>query len=298
MAGTDHLTDRIPKFSARNHFYVPPPEFNGCFTTFFRAQLTIEDGHTISDQLQPEWGSIRFVDGNLLTARLGDTAVTCPRFLASGPSSLPTHFEVGSSGLWGIGFLPLGWCRFLDVDARDLANITCDGEQHPAFAKFAQLADVLCDAEVDEQAQFEAIVDLMRRLMRETRDDEKVIGVHHAMVDETISTVSEFADASGLNIRSLERICHRYFGFTPKLLLRRQRFMRSLTTFMLLPEANWTDAMDEHYHDQAQFTREFRMFMGMSPTEYASLDHPLLTAFVQARARDRGSAAQTLDRPD
>ncbi|MEL7454759.1 MAG: helix-turn-helix domain-containing protein, partial [Pseudomonadota bacterium] len=97
--------------------------------------------------------------------------------------------------------------------------------------------------------------------------------------------------------RTLERVCRRYFGFTPKRLMRRQRFTRSLTTYMLHRGALWTEAMDEEYHDQAQFTREFTEFMTMTPSKYASLDHPILTSFVEARARVWGSAAQALDRP-
>jgi methylphosphotriester-DNA--protein-cysteine methyltransferase len=100
-----------------------------------------------------------------------------------------------------------------------------------------------------------------------------------------------------MSIRTLERMCMRYFGFSPKLLMRRQRFMRSLTSFMLQRGSRWTEAMDGDYHDQAQFTREFREFMTMNPSEYAALDHPILTSFMEARARIWGSAAQTLDPP-
>jgi hypothetical protein len=37
--------------------------------------------------------------------------------------------------------------------------------------------------------------------------------------------------------------------------------------------------------------------MGMSPGEYAALDHPILAAFMKERARVWGAAAQTLDPP-
>jgi hypothetical protein len=37
--------------------------------------------------------------------------------------------------------------------------------------------------------------------------------------------------------------------------------------------------------------------MTMSPSEYAALDHHILTSFMEARARIWGSAAQTLDPP-
>ena len=288
----------MPEYKVRSRFFAPPPEFDGCFTSFYHLDLTVEDGATISDHLQPEWAGLRFMCGSRPIARLGNTTVDHPRFAASGPSSLPTHFEIGSTRLWGVGLMPLGWCRLMDADAKSLANIVCDGEQHWAFAKFAPLTDVLCNPEVDDQAQFEVICGAMRGLMQPTRDDEKVMRVHRAMVDENLNSVAEFARESGLSTRSLERICSRYFGFTPKLLLRRQRFMRSLTTFMLHPNAKWTDAMDEHYHDQAQFTREFQTFMGMSPSAYAGIEHPILTAFVEARARIWGSPAQTLDKPD
>ena len=100
-----------------------------------------------------------------------------------------------------------------------------------------------------------------------------------------------------MSIRTLERVCHRYFGFTPKRLMRRQRFMRSLTSYMLHRGTRWTEAMDEEYHDQAQFTREFTEFMTMTPSAYAALDHPILASFMEARARIWGSAAQTLDPP-
>jgi len=109
--------------------------------------------------------------------------------------------------------------------------------------------------------------------------------------------VAALADASGMSTRTLERVCRRYFGFAPKLLMRRQRFMRSLTAFMLREGSRWTEAMDRDYHDQAQFTREFRQFMTMNPSDYAALDHPILSAFMEARAKIWGSAAQTLDRP-
>lgn len=298
MWGSQQNEGSEPEYNVRSRFFAPPPEFDGCFTTFYHLDLTVEDKATISDHLQPEWAGIRFLCGSLPTAQLGNFSVDRPRFVASGPSSLPTHFEIGTTRLWGVGFLPLGWCRFLDVEAASLANTIHDGEAHAAFAKFAPLTEILCDPSIDDQTQFEAISETMRRLMRETRDDDKVIRVHRAMVDENVASVTDFAEAAAVSIRTLERICGRYFGFAPKILLRRQRFMRSLTTFMLHPGGRWTDAMDQHYHDQAQFTREFHTFMGMPPSAYASMEHPILSAFVEARARIWGSPAQTLDKPD
>ena len=286
------------KRTIRSEFITPPPEFDGCFTSFYLFDLNVDDGGRIEDYLQPEWGNLRFFAGKPPISSLGEYSISDARFVATGPSSLPSAFKVGTARMWGIGLLPLGWARFMDVDAADLANVGGDGEKMPAFQKFASLCDVLCDASYSEDDQIAAMIDGMRKLMKPNRDEPKIMRVHKALMDVKLTSVAEFASEVAMSVRTLERVCSRYFGFPPKLLMRRQRFMRSLTTFLLHQGSNWTEAMDEHYHDQAHFTREFREFMTMNPTEYAALDHPVLAAFMAARARDYGSPAQTLDMPE
>jgi AraC-like DNA-binding protein len=223
--------------------------------------------------------------------------VTEARYVGTGPSSLPCRFTLGPVRMWGVGFLPLGWARFFDADASACANLICDGAAHPVFARFAGLTDVLCDPEATPGEQYDAIVAAMGQAMRPTRDDARIRRINTELVGGEHLSVHDLADACAMSIRTLERMCMRYFGFSPKLLMRRQRFMRSLTSFMLQRGSRWTEAMDSDYHDQAQFTREFREFMTMNPSEYAALDHPILTSFMEARARIWGSAAQTLDPP-
>lgn len=283
--------------TVKSQFLSPPGEFDGCFTTFYHLTLDVVDGGTIRDHLQPEWANIRFFAGSRPRARIADSAIDGPRYSATGPSSLPCEFELGSARMWGIGFLPLGWARFIDADARSLANVVCDGSQHPAFAKFDELSDVLCDPDVSMDEQYEVLFTTLGRLMRPNRDEPKIVAVHDALVSGAFTAVGDLADACAMSIRTLERVCGRYFGFTPKLLMRRQRFMRSLTSWMLHRGTRWTEAMDGDYHDQAQFTREFHEFMTMNPSEYAAIEHPILSSFMEARAKIWGSAAQTLDKP-
>jgi len=280
-----------------SRFHPPPERFEGCFTTFYQLDLDTGGGPPVEDYLQPEWGNVRFFTGALPVAEIGASRAEGTRFTATGPSSRPCRFRLGTSRMWGIGFLPKGWARLIETDAYDCANVVCDGERHPAFARFAPLARTLCDPEASLDEQYAAILEWMDALMRPNRDEIKIVRVHEALVSGECASVAELADAGGMSIRTLERVCRRYFGFTPKLLMRRQRFMRSLTAFMLCEGSRWTEAMDRDYHDQAQFSREFREFMTMNPSDYAALDHPILSAFMEARAKVWGSAAQTLDRP-
>ncbi|MEE1876657.1 helix-turn-helix domain-containing protein [Altererythrobacter litoralis] len=282
----------------RSRFFAPPEEFEGCFTSFYRLELDVEGDGRLRDYLQPEWGNIRFFCGVAPWSRMaGREPITDTNFTATGPSSHPTEFELGTVRMWGVGFLPLGWARYIDADAKELSDTVWDGTRHPVFRKFATLREVLCNPGASLEEQFDALCAAMRRLGRRHRDEATIVNLHRALVDEDLGSVAELADRAELTMRSLERICARHFGFTPKLLMRRQRFMRSLTSFMLHKGSKWTDVIDEHYHDQAQFTREFRAFMSMSPSEYAAQDHPILSSFIEARARMWGSPAQTLDRP-
>lgn len=300
--GTDRQAarrpDTVPSHRLTADFREPPAEFAGCFTTFYHLTLDMPQGAApLTDHLQPEWANIRFFCGTAPEAEIGASRVVGARFVATGASSLPCRFTLGPTRMWGVGFLPLGWARFVDADASACSNMVCDGAGHPAFARFAGLAEVLCDPEADVEEQYAALVTAMRAAMRPNRDELRIARVHAALVSGEHVAVHDLAEACAMSIRTLERICMRYFGFAPKLLMRRQRFMRSLTAFMLHRGSRWTDAMDAEYHDQAQFSREFREFMTMNPSEYAALEHPILTSFMEARARIWGSAAQTLDPP-
>ncbi|WP_336979356.1 helix-turn-helix domain-containing protein [Altererythrobacter fulvus] len=280
-------------------FYPAPPDLQGCFSSFYSASFAVADGKRVNDLLQPEWANLRFFNGDRPDAgMIGGDLLRGARLTATGPSSLPAHFELGTTRMWGVGLFPLGWAKFCHGPATDLANRVVDGEQHGAFANFRQLSEELFQDGSGEAEELERMIACFRAMNREVPDQERIIATHAAMVDPAVATVADFADHTGLGRRTLERLCHRYFGFSPKLLLRRQRFMRSLAQFMLENAANWSEAMDAHYHDQAQFVREFRSFMGMSPGEYAAREHPILGAFMKHRARVWGAAAQTLDRPD
>lgn len=279
-------------------FYPAPPDLAGCFSSFYRATFTVPENARVTDLLQPEWANLRFFAGDCPDAGFpGGEVLKCARLTATGPSSLPVSFHLGTTRMWGVGLFPLGWAKFCAAPASELANRVVDGEAHAAFANFTRLAGELFEGEPDEQVELERIIACCRACARDVPDEGRIVAMHAALVDPATASVADFADRSGVGRRTLERLCDRHFGFSPKVLLRRQRFMRSLAEFMLHNAANWSEAMDSHYHDQAQFVREFRSFMGMSPREYAAREHPILSAFMRERARVWGAAAQTLDRP-
>jgi len=279
-------------------FFTVSSALHPYLSTIYLTEVSVPTGTRVDDYLHPEWGNLRFIDGETPLASVGGApAIATPRFVATGPTSTATYFAAGNMRVWGIGIVPLGWAKFIALPADDLADRFCDGDAHPAFAAVAPLGAALRGVnDVDAAA---AMIDahFCALLGDAPPDDPAILAAHRALVDDDLSTVADLSAKVGLSERSIERLSHRAFGFSPKLLLRRQRFLRSLARFMLDPSMAWIDTMDHHYYDQAQFTRDFAKFMGMSPREYAARPKPILGAAAKARAAAAGAAVQGLHKP-
>ena len=217
----------------------------------------------------------------------------CPPFVVSGPTSRAIDFRLSTSQIFGLGLQPAGWARFVGQPAASLSNTIVSGD-HSAFAQFAPLLGLIAKAGDDDDAAAAAINGYLLDLDARTPPvSSRVLACQEALKDADLNDVDDLALKVGTSRRSLERMCSQYFGFPPKTLLRRQRFLRSLARFMLAPRGNWSAALDSHYFDQAHFVRDFRSFMGMTPSEYAEMPHPILDRIIAQRMVDQGAVPQT-----
>lgn len=284
-----HVATRFFPLSAKLIPYV---------SAIYMSDIAVPAGERIEDYLHPEWANLRFIDGEAPIAAIGDAAPTAsPRFTVTGPTSHATYFAAGNMRVWGIGILPMGWAKFIPLPADDLADRSCDGAEHPAFAAFVSLIDALLQERNTEAAAAMIDAHLVGLLAGAPPDDPAILAAHRALVDDDLASVADLSAKLSLSERSVERLSHRAFGFSPKLLLRRQRFLRSLGRFMLDPSMAWIDALDHQYCDQAQFTHDFHRFMGMSPRAYAARAKPILGVAAFARAAAAGAAVQGLHKP-
>jgi AraC-like DNA-binding protein len=280
-------------------FALPAPELRAYVTTYYLTEVADGCAPYVEDYLHPEWGNVRFTDGRSMTGAVGQAPLrSMASAVAAGPTSFATRFRAAPGRYWGIGLLPLGWARFVAARASERADQLVEVANDRAFAAFHPLLNTLFAGAPDRGAEAERINALMLSLLaRPVLEEERIQAIHAVLVDPAVATVGALAERTDLPVRSLERISKNVFGFAPKLLLRRQRFLRSLAQFMLDPSLAWLETMDDHYHDQAQFIRDFRRFMGMTPSAYAALPHPILSAAAHARTAAVGAAMQVLHRP-
>ena len=278
------------------------PQLQPYVSTYYLTEVSLPEGEQVRDWLHPEWANLRFAFNDAWEAGIGDASLRpTPHFNAAGPTSHATQFVTGPMRAWGIGLLPLGWARLIHADAVGFADRFVDGADEPGFAAFAPLLRQIFGPAPDpagEAARIDAF--LLERLARcpPHEDEPRIQAAHAALLDPEIGSVADLAGRLGMSSRSLERLSLKAFGFPPKLLLRRQRFLRSLAQFMLDPSLTWISTLDFLYVDQAHFVRDFRRFMGMSPSKYAALDHPVLRAAARARAAAAGQAVQALHPAD
>lgn len=264
------------------------------FTTFFLSEITVADEEVFEDYLFPEWGAIRFSshqpsanpDAPVMAEMRSGYKLYDTHFPVVGPRTQEIRFRVSTSRLWSVILNPLGWARYVARPADQFANAMVDGYEDPAFAHFRPLADSVFGPEPDAEAELARIIDFLDGLdMPPPPNEDRILDIFVTLLDPQLMTVGELAERLGISLRTLERVCLQAFGFRPKLLLRRQRFMRSLVDYTLDPSLKWIGAMDAIYHDQAHFVRDFREFMGMTPSEYAAMDKPIMGTVLRERVR-------------
>ena len=277
-------------------FFRLSEELQPYFTALYSFEFDCRNGAWIDDFLHPEWCAMRFFTAGPPPAA---SIVPEPRevrwpFVVSGPTSRAVDFSVTTCRVIGLGLHPAGFARYCEGSADTLTNTIVNGGIHPAFAAFEPLLDIVDRTGTDRDEAARRIDQYVLSLKpRKVAGMDRILACQEALRDPEIADVAALSDAVGVSRRTLERLCARHFGFSPKVLLRRQRFLRSLARFMLESPDSWSAALDGQYYDQAHFVHDFRSFMGMTPSEYASMDHPILDRIMAQRMADAGAAPQT-----
>lgn len=282
-------------FEVEVRYYKLPPRIQPYFTGLYATTIECPEDQWILDCLHPEWAAMRFTQGPPPKGAVGDAELTDQwPFVANGPTSRSIRFEVTRSRIWGLGLQPVGWAKFIRTPACKLINRTVDGMTDQAFQIFRPVNSIVQGGRGSADPTAAQIVRfLMEHADRHVPRESKILACQAALSDATVSSIEQLCDRLAMSRRSLERFCNSYFGFPPRMLLRRQRFLRSLARFMQDGPRKWTDAMDGQYYDSAQFWRDFKIFMGMTPGQYADAPHPLLEKVIGHRIGEQGAAPRT-----
>lgn len=275
-------------------FYRPAEKLQTFISSYYF--LDIAEGPTIQDMNHPEWANIRFVLSGHWTARLGSQEASSADLPASlhGPTSRPVRVTgTPPTRTVGVGVLPVGWAHLIGRPAHLHSDrIASLEEAFPGDA--AEVHAALARATNDEMLR--GVLDDFFLALHASRPEPSPLPsrAHALLLDPATTTAQSFAAGLGLSSRHVARLSLDMFGFAPKLLLRRQRFLRTLDMMRARLDEPWARLLDETYYDQSHFVRDCRRFMEMSPTEYFALPRILLDPAARLRQQTIGQTLQAL----
>lgn len=279
-------------------YFVPDGRLDGLVTGYHRYAVTAEASLPHCDVLFPSWAVLRFQRASSdWRVTIGSTTQTITdSAVVFGPASHAIYSVSGAGQTVGVGLTPRGWRRFASSSSEQVANRIVRADR--VLPDIDGLQDRLGDGNIDDDALVEIFDQyLLDRLGKPHPDEERIAAIHRDLMDVPDGGVDEMAERLDISVRSLHRLTRSAFGFGPKLLLRRARFLRSLIQLMAAPERRGSLDIDSSYYDYAHFLRDCRLFLGMSPRRFRELPKPLMEASIRLRLAKLGAPAQALAQP-
>lgn len=274
--------------------YAPSPALAPYVLRHYVFEAELPQDFVLIDSLLSETAFIRILLQGRWTAETspGTWDYSGPTVLF-GSNSRPLKVRVeGGFRVVGIAIRPSGWRAVFGCPASDFAD-----RMVPLSDAWGDDADALHNAVGSARHDSEIIARI------EDMMATKIASHHHHAIDapmrmfETIARhdstirVDDAARQLGVSVRQMERQCCAAFGHTPKMLLRRSRFLDLAMAMRGFSDPSQEELAALRFFDQSHLNREFRRFIGMPPGQFAKTPTPLFTAGLKLRSEGIGLGA-------
>jgi AraC-like DNA-binding protein len=269
-------------------YWAADAALQGLVSGYHRYEAAAPPGVILRDVLFPSWATIRISlrDTPPWTLRVGSRDHhPMPNAVMVGPTSHAGYITCSGGTLVGAGILPAGWARLFGSDASRYANRVVPLEQLDAGADLLVAA---LEAGESPAAAFDAW--LTDRLAQRPPEDPRIRRLFALLDDPEMTRIEAIADALGLTPRALAAMTRYHFGFTPKLLLRRGRFLRALGAMLQRPGESAAVLEQAGYYDRSHFLRDSHLFLGCSIREFTKRRGPLNDIALRIREKTLGAA--------
>ena len=214
------------------------------------------------------------------------------RAVLFGANARPLKVRVrGPFTVAGFAIRPSGWSSLFWVPARVYTDRILSLSDAWGDIVDTLLSDL--DQAEDDAAKIAAlelaIMMQMNRIGSRHADDAIATFEAIARTDSMIK-VEDIAAQLNLSIRQLERRCLATCGLTPKMILRRSRFLDMAAAMRGFSSPSDEELAKLRYFDQSHLNREFKRFANMTPGAFASALTPLFTAGL--KLREEGKAIE------
>jgi AraC-like DNA-binding protein len=255
-------------------------------TGFHSFHAALPPGLTLQDVFLPSWASIRVSlhESPPWSLRMGSrTFDPMPPVALIGPTNCSGHVSTSGGTMVGVGLKPLGWAQLFGGDVSRHANRVVPLSQLDSGAE--QLREALEAVDTPEQAFARW---LEARLHRRPPADPRIAQLFAILEDGEETRIDVIAEMLGMSPRSLATMTRYNFGFTPKLLLRRTRFVRALSALLVQPGDGPAVLEAAGYYDRSHFLRDSHLFLGCSVREFQRRRGPLNQIALRVREKVLG----------
>ncbi|KTT70562.1 helix-turn-helix domain-containing protein [Sphingomonas endophytica] len=283
---TLNTTDKWPTGVDVN--YVLPGERLARYVTgYHRFSAPVRAGDDLRDAFFPSVATIRVTLGASppWSLKIGSrTFDPVPVVAMTGPTSYAGYLTCKGGTLVGVGLRPFGWAQLFGGDVSRLANrVVPLGDIDPG-------ADMLRAAVEGDRPYHEAIESwLEARLQRRPPADPRIETLCVMLRDPATTRIEAVAEALDMSPRALASMTRFNFGFTPKLLLRRTRFLRAVTAVLTDPEEGPAALEAAGYWDRSHFLRDSHLFLGCSVRDFQRRRGPHNQEAIVARVQALGT---------
>lgn len=177
--------------------------------------------------------------------------------------------QAGKIRVFGISFYPFGLYPFLNVPMLEFNNQLNDLEL--ISKRFVHKLEAVIHCARESSEVVIAIERALLALLDQNSGEMKNIDlVRHFCSDLQEQSINAFCKKNGLNIKTLERGCLKYTGYTPKTLVRIGRFQLASKQLIDNEENSYVElACNSGYYDQAHFIKDFQEFSGTTPGQFS-----------------------------
>lgn len=248
------------------------------------------------EMVLPSWTNIQVQsEGGDWPVRfgLGDWQIAPPAAVF-GPTSSAFRCQVIDGHIIGVYLMPRGWARLTGKDASKFSD-----RVQPLDTIFGADAALIHKGVLDAEGDFDAQVMafervLLKRLHASKPEPAEIATIEAMLLDPDIRTVEQAMTGVGMEDWRFARFVRRHFGYTPKMLMRRARFIRSILAIRDNPGQSWASLLDEAYVDQSHFIRDCRDFLDQTPGQFAARYQPVANASYNERTRILGDPHHVL----
>lgn len=259
------------------------PALSSAFLIYWEVRSNVDT--PIIDLMHPDWANIRFkLSGDWSYGASRSKLKMVEEFATiTGPTSFGQWAQVTQGSGFNITLLPTAWLRLFDTSAAPYTNQIRSlsallGDQAAVIARDIASATSFADRVAIADAFFAPLWEQTAPHPREAEAE----AISLALLDPQCGSVDELMRRTGLPQYSLMRLVKRSYGMTPKILMRRERFLRMLRTMEVRSFQEWRDFLDPQYVDQSHMIKDFNYFLGFSPSQYFKLPRPMLESSLLA----------------